>query len=67
MGRIEIFYTACVMETQNVSPNLPGLQSLNLCIQYLSSHHHKPIFYPHNFYDGSNFIRLTWSGNQVEE
>ena len=27
---------------------------------------HKPIFYPSNYYDGSNFIRLTWSGYQVE-
>ena len=24
------------------------------------------MFYPSNSYDGSNVIRLTWSGNQVE-
>ena len=33
----------------------------------MASHPHKPIFYPSNSYDGSNFIRIIWSGNQVEE
>ena len=28
---------------------------------------HKPIFYPSTYYDGSNVIRLTWSGNQPED
>ena len=33
----------------------------------MASHPHKPIFYPSNSYYGSNVIRLTWSGNQVED
>ena len=32
----------------------------------MDSHPHKPIFYPSNSYDGSNFVRLTWSGNKFE-
>ena len=32
----------------------------------MASHPHNPIVYPSNSYDGSNVIRLTWSGNQVE-
>ena len=32
----------------------------------MASHPHKPIFYPSNFYDGSNTTRLTWIGNQFE-
>ena len=50
-----------------MAPNLTGFQGIKLCLQYLASHPHKPIFYPSNYYDGSNFIRLTWSGNQVED
>ena len=49
-----------------MAPTLPGFQGIKICVQYLASHPHKPIFYPYNYYDGSNFIRLTWSGNQVE-
>ena len=37
------------------------------CVLYLASHPHKPIFYPYNSYDGLNAIRLTWSGNQIED
>ena len=47
------------------SPSWDGTR-LKRCAQYLASHPHKPIFYPYNSYYGSNFIRLTWSGNQVE-
>ena len=47
--------------------NLPDFQGINLCVQYLASHPHKPIFYPYNYYDGSNVIILTWSGNRVED
>ena len=54
------------METQTVSPTLPGFEGIKLYIQYPDSHSHKPMFYTYNSYDGSNFIRLTWSGNQVE-
>ena len=50
-----------------MAPTLPGFQGIKRCVQYLASHPHKPIFYPSNSYDGSNVIRLTWSGNQVED
>ena len=33
----------------------------------MSSHPYKPILYPSNSYDGSNFIRLTYRGNKVED
>ena len=46
---------------------LPGFQGIKRCVKYLASHPHKPIFYPSDSYDRSNVIRLTWSGNQVEE
>ena len=50
-----------------MAPNLPGIQGIKLCVQYLASNSHKTIFYPSNSYDVSKFIRLTWSGNQVED
>ena len=53
------------LATQTVSPTLPGLQGIKLCVKYLASHQYKPIFYPSNSYDKSNVIRLTWSRNQV--
>ena len=34
-------------------------------IQFIDTHHHKPIFYPSIFYDGSNATRIMWSGDQV--
>ena len=46
--------------------NLPGFQGIKCCVQYLASTPHKNIFYPSNYYDGSNATRLTWSVNQVE-
>ena len=67
MRRIAICYTACHLETQTEATTLTGLQGLKLCIQYLASHPHKPIFYIPNSYDGSNYIRIIWSGNQVED
>ena len=48
-------------------PTLPGFQGINLCIQYMASHPHKPIFYPSNYYYVSNVIRLICSRNQVED
>ena len=45
---------------------LPGFQGIKRCVKYLAIHPHKPILYPSYSYDGSNVIRLTWSGNQVE-
>ena len=65
MSIIEIFYTTYSLETQTVAPILPGFQGIKHCVKYLASHSHKPIFYSSNSYDGSNFIRLTWSGNQL--
>ena len=67
MSRTNLCYATCCLATQTVAPNLPGFQGIKRCVQYLDSHPHKPIFYPSNSYDGSNVIRLTWSGNQVED
>ena len=65
MSRIDLCYATCRIPTQTVAPNLPSFQGIKRCVQYLASHPHKPIFYPYNYYDGSDFIRITWSGNQV--
>ena len=67
MIRIDLFYATCRLATQTVAPTLPGFQGIKLCVQYFSSHLHEPIFYPSGSYYGSNAIRLTWSGNQVED
>ena len=67
MSRIDLCYATCGLATQTVAPTLPGFQGINFFVQSMSSHPHKPIFYPSNSYDGSNVIRLTWSGNQVED
>ena len=67
MSIINIYYTTCCLETQTLAPTLTGFQGIKLCVQYLSSHPYKTIFYPFNYYYGSNVIRLTWSGNQVED
>ena len=67
MISISIFYTVCYLGNQNVAPTLPCFQGLKWCIHYLDIHPLKPIFYSYNYYYGSNFIRLTWSGNQVED
>ena len=67
MSRIDICYTKFNLATQTVAPTLPGFHIIKRCVQYLDSHPHKPIFYPYNYYDVSNFIRLTWSGNKFDE
>ena len=67
MIRIDICYTAWRLSNKTVAPNLSGFQGLKHCIQYLASHPHKTIFYHYNSYDDLNVIRLTQSGNQVEE
>ena len=67
MSTLDICYATCNLSTQNVAPNIPGFLGIKCCVQYLASNPHKTIFYPSNSYYGSNFIRLTWSGNQVEE
>ena len=63
---IDLCYETCLLDTHTVIPTLPGFQGIKRYVQYMASHPHRPIFYPSNYYDGSNFIRLTWSGNQVE-
>ena len=45
MTRIDIFYTACRLVTQNMEPTIPGFQGLKLCIQYLVSCPNKPIYF----------------------
>ena len=48
MIRIDICYTDYHLVTQTVAPTIPGFQGLNIRIQYLDIHPHKPIFYPSN-------------------
>ena len=67
MSRIDICYATYCLETQTVAPTLPGFQGIKKFVQYLDSHPHKPIFHPSNYDYGSHVIRLTWSGNQVED
>ena len=67
ISRIDLCYSTCRLATQTVAPTLPGFQVIKRCVQYLAIHTHKPIFYPSNSYYVSNVIRLTWSGNQVED
>ena len=67
MSIIDLCYATFHLATQTAAPTLPGFQVIKRCVQYLASHPHKPIFYPSNYYDGSNVIRLIWSRNQVEE
>ena len=52
MSRIDIYYTACRLETQTVAPTIPYFQGIKRCIQYMDIHPHKPIFYLSNYYDG---------------
>ena len=59
MSIIDIYYTACSLETQTMAPTFTGFQGIKLCIKYMSSHPTKKIFYPSNSYDGLNVIRLT--------
>ena len=67
MSRIGMFYTEFHLSTQTVAHKLLGFQGIKRFIRYLFSHPHKPIFYLSDSYDGSNFIRLTWSSNEVED
>ena len=67
MSRIDICYATCRLAIHTVAPTLPGFQGIKRCVQYLAYHLHKLIFYPSNSYGGLNVIRLTCSGNQVEE
>ena len=51
MSIIYICYETCRLETQTVVPTLPGFQGIKICVQYLDSLPHKPIFYPSKYYD----------------
>ena len=62
-----ICYKDCCIATHTVAPTITGFQCIKRFIKYLDSHSHKPIFYPSNYYYGSNSTRLTWSGNKSEE
>ena len=64
---IDIYFTDFHLGAQTALPTLSGCQGFNRCIQYLSTHPHKPIIYTYYSYDESNVIRLTWSVNQVED
>ena len=64
MSIIYSYYTYLSLATKTVVPTLPGFQGSKCCIQYMVSHPDKLIFYPSNSYYVSNFIILTWSGNQ---
>ena len=65
MIRLDICYATCHLSPQTVAPTLPGFQYIKLCVQYLAIHPHRPIFSSSYYYDVSNFIRLTRSGNKV--
>ena len=57
----------CCLETQTVAPTLTGFQAIKRCVNYFYSHPNKPNFYPSNSCNGSNIIKFTWIGNQVED
>ena len=67
MSIIGLCYETYRLATQTVAPTLPVFQGIKRCVKYLASHPHKPIFYPSNFYDVKNVIRLKWSGDQFED
>ena len=51
--------------TQIVALTLTTFQDTKNCIQFIAIHPHKPILYSLNNYDDSNFIKITWSGDQM--
>ena len=67
ISRIDLCYATFRIATQTVAPTLPGFQGIIRGVQYPASYPHKPIFYLSKSYYGSNFIRLTRSGNKVED
>ena len=50
MSILYICYTACPLANQTATPTLPCFQGIKRYVQYLSSHPHKPIFYPSDSY-----------------
>ena len=67
MSIIDTCCTSCCLANKNVAPNIPGFQGIKQYIQYLDINPYTPIFYPSNYYDESNVIRLTLSGNKSED
>ena len=67
MSRLDICYAIFSLETQTIAPTLPGFQGIKRCVKYLASNPHKPIFYPYNYFGGSNVIILTMSGDKMED
>ena len=66
IGILKIYYTACNIAIETVAHTIPGFQGIKCHVQYLAINPHKTILYPSNYYDGSNVIIITWSGNPVE-
>ena len=66
MSIIDIDCTSCCLATQIVIPTLPdsklSISVLNICLVTILN-----TYYPYKYYDGLNVIRITWSGNQVED
>ena len=52
IGRLDIFNGTYCLETQTMATALTGFQGIKRCVQYLTSHPQKPIFYPYNYYYG---------------
>ena len=67
MSRADLCCATYCLANQTVAPTLPGFLGIKLCVQYMDSQPHKSIFYLSNSYDGSNVIRITWSGNEFED
>ena len=65
--RIDLYYETYRLAAQTMALTLPCFQGIKRYVQYMLSHSHKPIFYPSYSYYGSNVIRLTWIGNQVDD
>ena len=61
------FVTYTVICKKNVAPSITCFQGISFCIQYLAIHTHKPICHTYNYYAGSNLIRFTLSGYQIED
>ena len=66
MSIIDLYCAICRLYTKTVAPALSEFQFIMRCVQYMDSQTHKLIFYPSSSHYGSNVIRLTWIGNQVE-
>ena len=52
MSIIDICYATYCLSTQTVVRTIHIFLYIKICIKYLVSHSHKPIFYPYNYYCG---------------